>query len=73
MLDLTKTQFPTNFHTYMMIISHDFYRKLMLVRFKQFSQKAHLQIEVIWFFGYNSSNIPHLSMKTGGEVYLNKM
>ena len=33
MLDLTKTQFPTNFHTFMMIISHDFNGKLMLVKF----------------------------------------
>ena len=69
MLDLTKLHFPANFHTFMMNISHDFNGKLMLVKFKQFSPKAHLHIVVVWFFGFNSSNIHHLSMKICGEVY----
>ena len=54
MLDLTKTYFPINFHTFMMNISHDFNRKVMLVRFNKFRPKAHLHIVVNWFFGYNS-------------------
>ena len=33
MLDLTKTHFPINFHTFMMINGHDFNRNLMFVWF----------------------------------------
>ena len=73
MLDLTKTNFPTNFHTYMMIISHDFNRKLILMKFWRFSPKAHLHIVIIWFFCSNSSNVHHISTTTYKEVHFNKI